>query len=95
MSEFNFYNSENDGYRGGFGGYVDPEPVMPGTPLSTGGMKPPKRKKNGAAKVVALVLACTRGTAPRWRPFSTPTADSPCRRNSSTPPIWPPAWASR
>ena len=59
MSEFNFYNSENDGYRGGFGGYVDPEPVMPGTPLSTGGMKPPKRKKNGAAKVVALVLACT------------------------------------
>ena len=59
MDEFNFYNSENDGYRGGFGGYVDPEPVMPGTPLSTGGMKPPKRKKNGAAKVVALVLACT------------------------------------
>ena len=59
MSEFNFYNSENDGYRGGLGGYVDPEPVMPNTPLSTGGMKPPRRKKNGAAKVVALVLACT------------------------------------
>ncbi len=59
MSEFNFYNSENDGYRGGFGGYVDPEPSVPGTPFSAGGMKPPKRKKGGAAKVVALVLACT------------------------------------
>lgn len=57
MDEFNFYNSENDGYRGGFGGYVDPEPVMPNTPFSTGGMRPPK-KKRGAARVVALVLAC-------------------------------------
>ena len=27
MDEFNFYNSENDGYRGGFGGYVDPDPL--------------------------------------------------------------------
>lgn len=57
MDEFNFYNSENDGYRGGFGGYVDPEPVMPNTPFSTGGMRPPK-KKRGAARIVALVLAC-------------------------------------
>lgn len=54
MDEFNFYNSENDGYRGGFGGYVDPEPVMPNTPFSTGGMRPPK-KKRGAARIVALV----------------------------------------
>lgn len=59
MDEFNFYNSENDGYRGSFGGYVDPEPVMPGTPFSSGGIQPPKRKKGGAVKIVALVLACT------------------------------------
>ncbi len=57
MDEFNFYNSENDGYRGGLGGYVDPEPTMPGTPYSTGPMRPGK-KKRGAAKVVALVLVC-------------------------------------
>lgn len=57
MDEFNFYNSENDGYRGGFGGYVDPEPVVPNTPFQTG-PRAPKRKKSGAAKVIALVLAC-------------------------------------
>lgn len=55
MDEFHFYNSENDGYRGGFGGYVDPEPVVP---PSAGGMQPPKKKRGGAAKVIALVLAC-------------------------------------
>ena len=54
MEEFNFYNSENDGYRGGFGDYVDPVPNTPFQP----GYRPPK-KKSGAAKVVALVLACT------------------------------------
>ena len=54
MEEFNFYNSENDGYRGGFGDYVDP---VPNTPFQSGS-RPPK-KKSGAAKVVALVLACT------------------------------------
>ena len=54
MEEFNFYNSENDGYRGGFGDYVDPVPNTPFQP----GSRPPK-KKSGAAKVVALVLACT------------------------------------
>ena len=58
MDEFNFYNSENDGYRGGFGGYMDPEPAVPGTQLSTGGTQRPSRKKGGAARVVALVLAC-------------------------------------
>ena len=58
MDEFNFYNSENDGYRGGFGGYVDPEPVIPGTPFQTGMQPPKKKKKGGAAKVIALVLAC-------------------------------------
>lgn len=58
MDEFNFYNSENDGYRGGFGGYTDPEPVMPGTPFSAGGMRPPKKKRGSAARVIALVLAC-------------------------------------
>ena len=58
MDEFNFYNSENDGYRGGLGGYVDPDPVIPNTPFQTG-MRSPRKKKGGAAKVVALVLACT------------------------------------
>ena len=58
MDEFNFYNSENDGYRGGFGGYVDPDPA-PNTPFGTGGARPPKNKKGGAAKIIALVLACT------------------------------------
>ena len=57
MNEFNFYNSENDGYRGGFGDYVDPIPA-PGSP-SHMGMQPPPRKKRGAAKVIALLLACT------------------------------------
>ena len=57
MDEFNFYNSENDGYRGGFGGYVDPEPGMSGTPYSTGPMQP-RHKKGGAGKFIALVLAC-------------------------------------
>ena len=57
MDEFNFYNSENDGYRGGFGGYVDPEPGMSGTPYSTGPIQP-RHKKGGAGKFIALVLAC-------------------------------------
>ena len=57
MDEFNFYNSENDGYRGGFGGYVDPEPGMSGSPYSTGPMQP-RHKKGGAGKFIALVLAC-------------------------------------
>lgn len=55
MDEFNFYNNENDGYRGGLGGYTDPEPTMPGTPYSTDPMRP---KKKGMGKIVALVLAC-------------------------------------
>ena len=59
MDEFNFYNSENDGYRGGFGSYEDPVPTPPGTPFSSGGAQPPKKKRGGAAKVIALVLACT------------------------------------
>lgn len=28
-NDFNFYNSENDGYRGGFGDYTDPIPRGP------------------------------------------------------------------
>ena len=58
MDEFNFYNNENDGYRGSLGGYTDPEPTVPVTPFQTG-PQPPKRKKGGAGKVIALVLACT------------------------------------
>ena len=57
MDEFNFYNNENDGYRGSLGGYTDPEPTVPVTPFQTG-PQPPKRKKGGAGKALALVLAC-------------------------------------
>ncbi|USF26830.1 hypothetical protein N510_001763 [Firmicutes bacterium ASF500] len=57
MDEFNFYNSENDGYRGSLGGYTDPEPTVPVTPFQTG-PQPPKRKKGGAGRAIALVLAC-------------------------------------
>ena len=54
-NEFNFYNSENDGYRGSFGEYVDPTPAVPNPE------GPENRKKPGrgfSKKVVALVLAC-------------------------------------
>ena len=54
MDEFNFYSSENDGYRGGFGDYTDPVPPMPSTPFQTG-PRAPKKRKRGAAKVIALV----------------------------------------
>ncbi|MCF2661974.1 S1C family serine protease [Pseudoflavonifractor phocaeensis] len=55
MSDFNFYNSENDGYRGGFGDYTDPIPTSGGPvgPEST----PPKKKGN-AKRIAALVLVC-------------------------------------
>ena len=52
-NEFNFYNSENDGYRGGFGDYTDPTPDAP-VP-APGGKKP---GKGFSKKIVALVLAC-------------------------------------
>ena len=54
-NEFNFYNSENDGYRGSFGEYVDPTPAVPNPE------GPENRKKPGrgfSKKVAALVLAC-------------------------------------
>ena len=56
MDDFRFYNSENDGYRGGFGDYADMEPVSGGPEQSS--PQPPKKKKGGAKRIVALVLAC-------------------------------------
>ena len=53
-NEFNFYNSENDGYRGSFGDYTDPIPTT-GGPVQPG--KAPKKKKTGL-RVAALLLAC-------------------------------------
>ena len=54
MDDFNFYNNENDGYRGGFGDYTDPIPAQGGP------VEPEKkpRKKRKALRVVALLLAC-------------------------------------
>ena len=53
-NEFNFYNSENDGYRGSFGDYTDPIPTT-GGPVEPG--KGPKKKKSGL-RIAALLLAC-------------------------------------
>ena len=53
-NDFNFYNNENDGYRGGFGDYTDPVPATPGP-------EAPNNKKPGkgfSKKIVAIVLAC-------------------------------------
>jgi len=49
MNDYDIYNSENDGYRGGY------DPLTVGGPMTPN--KAPK-KKGGAAKVIALVLAC-------------------------------------
>ena len=54
-NEFNFYNSENDGYRGGFGDYTDPIPAGPGAP---GGPEQPRKHHGFPTKAVALLLAC-------------------------------------
>lgn len=53
-NDFNFYNNENDGYRGGFGDYTDPIPTTGGP---VGPEKSPKKKKAGL-RVAALLLAC-------------------------------------
>ena len=54
-NEFNFYNNENDGYRGDFGEYMDPVPVTPGPEAPQNQKKP---GKGFSKKIVALVLAC-------------------------------------
>ncbi len=53
-NEFNFYNSENDGYRGGFGDYSDPNPVQP-VPSAPDGKKP---RRPISKRAIALVLTC-------------------------------------
>ena len=52
--EFNFYNSENDGYRGGFGDYTDPTP----NPAAPGPEAPKKRPGRFTNRAIALLLAC-------------------------------------
>ncbi len=54
-NEFNFYNSENDGYRGGFGDYTDPIPTTGGPVRSL--EKAPRRRRPGCV-IAALLLAC-------------------------------------
>ncbi|MEA4934746.1 MAG: trypsin-like peptidase domain-containing protein [Lawsonibacter sp.] len=55
MSDFNFYNSENDGYRGSFGDYADPIPTQ-GGPVGT--EHKPSKKKGAAKRIAAELLAC-------------------------------------
>ena len=54
-NDFNFYNSENDGYRGGFGDYTDPIPAGPG---ASGGPEQPRKRRGFPTKAAALLLAC-------------------------------------
>ena len=58
MDEFNFYNSENDGYRGGFGDYTDPTPGAQPQYTQPGPSGQPPKKKFAAKKIIALVLVC-------------------------------------
>ena len=57
-NEFNFYNSENDGYRGGFGDYADPSPAPVPGPAGPGPESPGKRPGRFTKRAIALVLAC-------------------------------------
>ena len=57
-NEFNFYNSENDGYRGGFGDYADPSPAPVPGPVGPGPESPRKRPGRFTKRVIALLLAC-------------------------------------
>ena len=53
-NEFNFYNSDHDGYRGGFGDYTDPTP----DPVNPGPEAPKKKPTPFTKRAIALVLAC-------------------------------------
>ena len=57
-NEFNFYNSENDGYRGGFGDYADPSPAPVPGPVGPGPESPRKRPGRFTKRAIALLLAC-------------------------------------
>ena len=57
-NDFNFYNSENDGYRGGFGDYVDPAPGAPDPNASSGPEASKKRPNRFTKRAIALLLAC-------------------------------------
>ena len=57
-NELNFYNSENVGFRRGFGGYADPSPApLPG-PAGPGPESPGKRPGRFTKRAIALLLAC-------------------------------------
>lgn len=52
-NEYRYYNSENDGYRGYEGGESYHNADFSGQPL-----RPRQKKKGGAGKVIAIILAC-------------------------------------
>ena len=79
MDDFNFYNSENDGYRGGFGDYVDPAPP---DSRSTATPADGPRKKRAGLRGSRLWSwpAPWWAAAPAWgAPPSTRTSPSPTR----------------
>ncbi len=55
MNDFNFYSSENDGYRGSFGDYSDPIPTQGGP---VGPEHKPSKKKGAGRRIAAILLAC-------------------------------------
>ena len=60
MDEFNFYNSENDGYRGSFGDYTDPNPQSPNHQSPDPGTPNRNPRRNTAtSRLIAMALACT------------------------------------
>ncbi len=54
MNEYDYYNSENDGYRPGYD--YSQQPVYTQTPPPP--PETPKKKKFGAGRIIALVLVC-------------------------------------
>ena len=64
MDDFNFYNSENDGYRGGFGDYVDPAPASQPQYSAPQPEGPGKKKRRAAPQPVSIAMEVDREAEP-------------------------------